>query len=103
MGLSSEFLGGTSSQIRRASTLPSSRWLACLLTRLGHYPLRVDLPAGGGYSYRRATMGSTLVALFEILEFAERKGLRADKQFLSRYPLKLTSFRSFLGQELESE
>ena len=39
-------------------------------------------------------------ALFEILEFVERKGLRADKRFLSEYPLRLTSFRSFVGQQL---
>ncbi len=39
-------------------------------------------------------------ALFEILEFVERKGLCADKKFLSEYPLRLTSFRSFVGQQL---
>ena len=44
-----------------------------------------------------------LDGLFEIIEFAERKGLRADKKFLSDYPLKLTSCRSFLMQLLESD
>ncbi len=39
-------------------------------------------------------------ALFEILEFVERVGLRADKRFLSEYPLRLTSFHSFVGQHL---
>lgn len=39
-------------------------------------------------------------ALFEIVEFAERRGLRANKKFLSDYPLQLTSFRSFVGQQL---
>ena len=39
-------------------------------------------------------------ALLEIVEFAERKGLRADKKFLADYPIQLTSFRSFVGQQL---
>ena len=39
-------------------------------------------------------------ALFEILEFVEGKGLRADKRFLADYPIQLTSFRSFVGQQL---
>jgi len=42
----------------------------------------------------------TLDALFEILEFVERVGLRADNAVLSQYPLRLTSFRSFVGQQL---
>ncbi len=41
-----------------------------------------------------------LDAVFEIFEFVERKGLRADKKFLAEYPLQLTSFRSFVGQQL---
>ncbi len=41
-----------------------------------------------------------LDAVFEIFEFVERKGLRADKKFLLDYPLQRTSFRSFLGQLL---
>ena len=41
-----------------------------------------------------------LDAVFEIFEFVERKGLRADKKFLSEYPLRLTSFHSFVGQQL---
>src|SRR5262249_22559573 len=40
-------------------------------------------------------------ALFEILEFVERRGLRADRGFLAEFPIELTSFRSFLRQQLE--
>jgi len=39
-------------------------------------------------------------ALFEIVEFVEQRGLRADKKFLADYPIQLTSFRSFWGQQL---
>ena len=39
-------------------------------------------------------------ALFEIVEFVEQRGLRADKKFLADYPIQLTSFRSFLRQQL---
>ncbi len=39
-------------------------------------------------------------AILEIFEFAERKGLRAGKKFLSEFPIQLTSFRSFVGQQL---
>jgi hypothetical protein len=42
-----------------------------------------------------------LDALLEIAEFVEQKGLRADKDFLSAYPIPLTSFRSFLSEQLE--
>ena len=41
-----------------------------------------------------------LDAILEILEFAERKGLRTDRKFLADYPIQLTSFRSFVGQQL---
>jgi hypothetical protein len=41
-----------------------------------------------------------LDALLEIVEFVEQKGLRADKAFLSAYPIALTSFRSFLSEQL---
>jgi uncharacterized protein YbjT (DUF2867 family) len=39
-------------------------------------------------------------ALLEIVEFVERKGLRADKRFLSTYPIPLTSFRDFVRQQI---
>jgi uncharacterized protein YbjT (DUF2867 family) len=39
-------------------------------------------------------------ALFEILEFVERRGLRADKSFLAEFPIGLTSFRSFVKEQL---
>ena len=42
-----------------------------------------------------------LDALLEIVEFVEQKGLRADRAFLSAYPITLTSFRSFLYEQLE--
>lgn len=41
-----------------------------------------------------------LDALLEIVEFVEQKGLRADKASLSAYPITLTSFRSFLSEQL---
>lgn len=41
-----------------------------------------------------------LPAFLEIIDFAERKGLRADRRFLSQYPIAITSFRSFLRQQL---
>ena len=40
-------------------------------------------------------------AVLEIVEFVERKGLRADKSFLSEFPIPLTSFRSFLSEQLK--
>lgn len=40
-------------------------------------------------------------AMFEIVEFVERKGLRADKKFFSDYPINLTSFRSFVRERFE--
>src|SRR5437870_4086540 len=39
-------------------------------------------------------------ALLEIVEFVERKGLRADKRFLSTYPISLISFRDFVRQQM---
>lgn len=39
-------------------------------------------------------------ALLEIVEFVERKGLRADRRFLSTYPIPLTSFRDFVRQQI---
>jgi len=42
-------------------------------------------------------------ALLGIVEFVEQKGLRADKSFLSAYPITLTSFRSFSREQLELE
>jgi uncharacterized protein YbjT (DUF2867 family) len=42
-------------------------------------------------------------ALLEIVEFVEQKGLRADKSFLSAYPITLTSFRNFSREQLELE
>ena len=42
-----------------------------------------------------------LDALLEIAEFVEQKGLRADKAFLLPYPIMLTSFRSFLYEQLQ--
>ena len=39
-------------------------------------------------------------ALFEIVEFVEQRGLRVGKKFLADYPIQLTSFRSFLRQQL---
>jgi uncharacterized protein YbjT (DUF2867 family) len=39
-------------------------------------------------------------ALFEIVEFVERKGLRADKGLLATYPIPLTSFRDFVRQQV---
>ena len=41
-----------------------------------------------------------LDAILEIAEFVEQRGLRADKAFLAPYPIALTSFRSFLRQQL---
>ena len=41
-----------------------------------------------------------LDAVFEIFEFVEQKGLRADRKFLFDYPLQLTSFCTFVGQQL---
>ncbi len=41
-----------------------------------------------------------LDALLEIVEFVEQEGLRADKAFLSAYPIALTSVRSFLREQL---
>src|SRR6266571_5980161 len=38
--------------------------------------------------------------LLEIADFVERKGLRADRQVLSDDPISLTSFRSFVRQQL---
>jgi uncharacterized protein YbjT (DUF2867 family) len=42
-----------------------------------------------------------LDALLEIAEFVEQRGLRADKDVLSAYSIPLTSFRSFLSEQLE--
>ncbi len=42
----------------------------------------------------------TLDAVLEIVEFVERKGLRADRSFLSEYPVTLTPFNSFLREQL---
>ncbi len=67
--------------------------------RVLHMPLRLLRLVG----WTARPFNQALDALFEILEFAERKGLRADKQFLSDYPLKLTSLRSFVSQQLESD
>jgi len=39
-------------------------------------------------------------ALFEILEFVERVGLRADKRFLAEYPIALTAFRTFVKEQV---
>jgi uncharacterized protein YbjT (DUF2867 family) len=39
-------------------------------------------------------------AMLEIVEFVERKGLRADKRFLATYPIPLTSFRDFVRQQV---
>jgi NADH dehydrogenase len=47
------------------------------------------------------SFNQALDAMLEIVEFVEQKGLRADKAFLSNYPLTLTSFRSFLYEQLE--
>ena len=41
-----------------------------------------------------------LDAVFEIFEFVEREGLRADKKFPLDYPLQLTSFRSFVAEQV---
>jgi len=41
-----------------------------------------------------------LDAVLEIVEFVEQKGLRADKAFLAVYPIPVTSFRSFLREQL---
>ena len=41
-----------------------------------------------------------LDAVLEIVEFVERKGLRADRSFLSAYPIILTPFGSFLREQL---
>jgi len=41
-----------------------------------------------------------LDAMLEIVEFVERKGLRADRSFLSAYPITLTPFGSFLHEQL---
>jgi uncharacterized protein YbjT (DUF2867 family) len=64
--------------------------------RVWHVPLK--LLRGVGWIVRPFNQAPD--ALFEILEFAERKGLRADKKFLANYPIQLTSFRSFVGQQL---
>jgi len=64
--------------------------------RVWHVPLK--LLRAVGWIARPFTQAPD--ALFEILEFAERKGLRADKKFLGNYPIHLTSFRSFVGQQL---
>jgi len=77
-------------------------WLAMLEEVLGgkirvwHVPLK--LLRAVGWVARPFTQAPD--ALFEILEFAERKGLRADKKFLADYPIQLISFRSFVGQQL---
>jgi len=42
----------------------------------------------------------TLDAVLEIVEFVEGKGLRADRSFLSEYPVTLTPFNSFLREQL---
>jgi uncharacterized protein YbjT (DUF2867 family) len=39
-------------------------------------------------------------AVLEIVEFVEQKGLRADKRFLATYPIRLTSFRDFVRQQI---
>jgi len=41
-----------------------------------------------------------LDAVLEIVEFVERKGLRADRSFLSAYSITLTPFGSFLHEQL---
>ena len=41
-----------------------------------------------------------LNAVLEIVEFVERKELRADRSFLSAYPITLTPFGSFLREQL---
>jgi uncharacterized protein YbjT (DUF2867 family) len=41
-----------------------------------------------------------LGAVLEIVEFVERKGLRADRSFLSEYPITLTPFGTFLHEQL---
>src|SRR5712692_7204123 len=41
-----------------------------------------------------------LDAVLEIVEFVERKELRADRSFLSAYPITLTPFGSFLREQL---
>ena len=41
-----------------------------------------------------------LDAVLEIVEFVERKGLRADRTFLSAYPITLTPFGGFLREQL---
>ena len=40
-------------------------------------------------------------AVLEIVRFVEGRGLRADKGFLSEFPITLTSFRGFLREQLE--
>ncbi len=40
-------------------------------------------------------------AVLEIVEFVERKGLRADRSFLSHFPIALTSFRYFVREQVE--
>lgn len=47
------------------------------------------------------SFNQALDAMLEIVEFVEQKGLRADKAFHSTYPITLTSFRSFLYEQLE--
>jgi hypothetical protein len=39
-------------------------------------------------------------AVLEIVEFVERKELRADRSFLSAYPITLTPFGSFSASSL---
>ena len=42
-----------------------------------------------------------LDGVLEIVEFGARKGLCADRAFLSTYPITLTPFRSFVRQQLK--
>lgn len=62
--------------------------------------LRVPMKLIRAVGWAALPLTRALDAVFEIFEFVERKGLRADKKFLSEYPLRLTSFHSFVGQQL---